>query len=244
MSLMVLEALEVLEVLEADSFTNWKVETSLEGGRLLGNDALLFISIGVTTANKITFFRIFLIPIFAATASLYGVGLAHGAPRDFWRWAALGTFFVASVSDGVDGYIARHHNQRTELGRLLDPLADMTLLLVGVLTFSFVSWYEESAWRFPLWFATVVVARNSLSIFAAFAINYSRRGAIEVRPHWTGKVGTVGQMVAVCWVMLQFPRPEWPTNFAGTFVVASGAVYIWIGSRQYWKGYCERKGLA
>lgn len=209
---------------------------------MLENGAFYCISIGVTTANKITFFRIFLIPVFATTASLYGVSLAAGEPQYLWRWAALATFFIASVSDGIDGYIARRYDQRTELGRLLDPLADMTLLLVGVLTFSFVSWYDDGGWRFPLWFATVVVARNSLSIFAAFAINYSRRGAIEVRPHWTGKVGTVGQMIAVCWVMLQFPRPEWPTNFAGTFVVASGAVYIWIGSRQYWRGHCERTG--
>ena len=199
-------------------------------------------SIRVNTANKITVFRIILIPVFAATASLYGTSLAGGEPNFLWRWTALIVFFVASVSDGVDGYIARHHNQRTELGRLLDPLADMTLLLVGVLTFSFVSWYVDTGWRFPLWFATVVVARNSLSIFAAFAINFSRRGAIEVRPHWTGKVGTVGQMVAVCWVMLCFPRPELPTIFAGAFVVASGAVYVWVGSRQYWEGYCERTG--
>ena len=195
----------------------------------------------MTTANKITFFRIFLIPVFAIAAGLHGLSVAHGQVDEIWRWVALATFFVASVSDGVDGYLARHHNQQTELGRLLDPLADMALLMVGVLTFSFVSWYPETAWRFPLWFAIVVVARISLSILAAFAINLSRRDAIDVRPHWTGKVGTVGQMVAVCWVMLRFPRPDLPTTFAGIFVVASGAVYIWIGSRQYWRGYCERK---
>lgn len=185
----------------------------------------------------------------ATWANAITVGRLLFSPLMFWAipnddqgsWIAVSLWFVLCSSDGIDGYIARHHNQRSELGRLLDPLADMTLLLVGVITFSFVSWYTADGWRFPLWFATVVVARNSLSIFAAFAINYSRRGAIEVRPHWTGKVGTVGQMIAVCWVMLRLPHPEWPTVFAGTFVVASGAVYIWIGSRQYWKGHCERK---
>ena len=194
----------------------------------------------MTTANKITLARIFLIPVFAACAAAYGVTLAKGEPVEGWRWAALGIFFVAAVTDGIDGYLARHHGQATELGRLLDPLADKTLLLTSVLTFSFVSWYGESGYRFPLWFATVVVARDSLSIFAAFAINRSRRGAIEVRPHWTGKAAMLLQCIAVCWVMLRIPAPQIPTTLAGIFVVASGAVYIWVGARQYLQGYQER----
>ena len=152
----------------------------------------------------------------------------------------MAAFFFAAISDGIDGYVARRFDQMSELGRLLDPLADKALMLTSVLIFSFVSWYPETGWRFPLWFATVVVARDSLSIFAAFAINFSRRGGLEVRPHWTGKVATIGLTSSLSWIMLQLPHPEWPATITGGFVVASGAVYIYVGSGQYWKGYRER----
>ena len=180
-----------------------------------------------------------MIPVFGVTAAVYGLSVAAGEPDSVWRWVAMASFFFASVSDGIDGYVARHFGQMSDLGRLLDPLADKALMLTSVLLFSFLSWYPDDGWRFPLWFATVVVARDSLSIFAAFAINSSRRGGLEVRPHWTGKVATVALIVTLSWIMLQLPHPEWPTIFAGTFVVASGAVYTWVGSGQFLRGIQE-----
>ncbi len=71
----------------------------------------------MTTASKITLVRVVLIPVFM-------VLLLCSGGNDALRWAALGVFVVASISDFVDGYIARHYNQVTDFGKFLDPIAD------------------------------------------------------------------------------------------------------------------------
>ena len=71
----------------------------------------------MTTANKITLFRVILIPVFL-------ILLYTGA-----KWAALAVYIVACISDTVDGYIARHYNQVTDFGKFMDPLADKILVL-------------------------------------------------------------------------------------------------------------------
>jgi len=86
----------------------------------------------MTTANKITILRMLLIPFFVLEV-LYHVKSGN----DWHRVAALLTFAVAAILDGVDGYIARHYNQRSELGAILDPLADKLLLVSGVVVLSF-----------------------------------------------------------------------------------------------------------
>src|SRR5579862_3092463 len=73
----------------------------------------------MTTANKITISRILLIPFFVVEV-LYYVRTGH----ELHRILGICSFFLAAVCDGVDGYVARHYNQRSELGAILDPLAD------------------------------------------------------------------------------------------------------------------------
>ena len=77
----------------------------------------------MTTANKITILRILLIPFFVVEVLYY-----VKAGVELHRTLAILTFAVAAICDGVDGYIARHFNQRSELGAILDPLADKLLL--------------------------------------------------------------------------------------------------------------------
>ena len=81
----------------------------------------------MTTANKITIVRILLVPFFVVEV-LYYMETGNAAHR----WIALVSFAVAAVCDGVDGVIARRFNQRSELGAILDPLADKLLLVSGV----------------------------------------------------------------------------------------------------------------
>src|SRR5882757_3591042 len=81
----------------------------------------------MTTANKITIFRILLIPFFVIEVLYY---MKTG--NETHRFTAMLAFGVAAVCDGLDGYIARHHNQRSELGAILDPLADKLLLVSGI----------------------------------------------------------------------------------------------------------------
>ena len=97
----------------------------------------------MTTANKITLARILMIPLFVMMAIYYGRGVIAGEPQEWQRWCAAVLFVVAAASDGVDGYIARHYNQRSRLGVILDPIADKGLLLAGVVTLSVSNWRFE-----------------------------------------------------------------------------------------------------
>src|SRR5438046_10602550 len=86
----------------------------------------------MTTANRITIFRILLVPFFIVEVLSY---VERG--EEWHRYLAFGAFLTAAICDGVDGYIARRYNQRCELGAILDPLADKLLLVavIGLLSF-------------------------------------------------------------------------------------------------------------
>src|SRR3984957_2484258 len=86
----------------------------------------------MTTANKVTILRMLLIPFFVVEALYY---VKTG--KEEFRLMAILAFGVAAICDGVDGYIARHYNQRSELGAILDPLADKLLLVSGIVLLSF-----------------------------------------------------------------------------------------------------------
>ena len=83
----------------------------------------------MTTASKITMVRIFLIPIFMVTMYLGGSG------RIVWSLISLAIFLVASLTDFVDGYVARHYNQTSDFGKFLDPLADKLLTIAAMCIF-------------------------------------------------------------------------------------------------------------
>src|SRR5689334_21414608 len=108
----------------------------------------------MTTANKVTILRILLIPFFVVEV-LYYVKTGN----ELHRLLSLLAFAVAAICDGVDGYIARRYNQRSELGAILDPLADKLLLVSGIVLLSF-SWpYFETV---PLWLTCTIIGRDLL----------------------------------------------------------------------------------
>src|SRR5205823_12650678 len=120
------------------------------------------------------------------------------------RYTAIAIFVIAAVSDGLDGYVARHYNQRSSLGVILDPLADKGLLLSGIITLSISNWsdVDPDYGRFPAWFPVLVISRDAI-LFVGAGVLYLLVGKVHVKPKWTGKVATVLQMVAIGWVMLQ-----------------------------------------
>ncbi len=183
----------------------------------------------MTTANKVTLVRIALIPVFVVLAAEYGSSVTAGAPNPALRWAAVLTFLVAAVSDGLDGYIARYYNQRSRLGAILDPLADKGLLVAGLLALTFSDW----EYRFPIWFAALVISRDLIVVIGSLVLHF-RNGHVHLRPRWTGKVATVFQMTALAWVMLQIRwlSPLVPVSFAALFTALSGCGYILDGIRQ------------
>ena len=189
----------------------------------------------MTTANKITVVRILMIPAFVTMAIYYGQSIQRGAPLEWQRFTAIAIFLIAAVSDGLDGYIARRYKQRSELGAILDPIADKGLLLSGIITLSITNWSEldPDYGRFPAWFPVLVITRDAVILVGAVVLHLLN-GKVDVKTNWTGKVATVCQMCAIAWVMLQlhFLPLLFVVICAGAFTLASGAIYVMYGVRQ------------
>jgi CDP-diacylglycerol--glycerol-3-phosphate 3-phosphatidyltransferase len=207
----------------------------------------------MTTANKITIARILMIPFFVMMAIYYGRSVQLGSPLEWQRWMAIAIFVIAAASDGIDGYIARRYNQKSQLGVILDPIADKGLLLAGIITLSFSNW----AYEFPIWFPVLVIARDVIIVSGTLALHYLN-GSVRVKPSWTGKTATVFQMIAIACVMLQLNFFETtfqlgtsmvqlafldlPVYLAGLFTAVSGAGYVLDGIAQlHAKGHGDPK---
>ena len=153
----------------------------------------------MTLASKITLARVALIPAYMIT--MY---LSHGQ-FGLWMLISLIIFILASVTDFIDGYIARHYNQTTDFGKFLDPLADKLLTLAAM------SIYCQWG-MFPAWALMIVLTRE-------FAVSGLRmvagpKGKV-IAAGKSGKVKTASTMVGLCF-MMAFPT----VNIITTIVVA------------------------
>ena len=113
-------------------------------------------------------------------------------------WTAVIAFCVASISDGIDGYIARRFKQRSELGTFLDPLADKLLLVSGLIILSFSSNHLP---KLPVWMIGMVFGRDLFLLLGFFVITYWC-GKMKIQPHFLSKCATVLQMFVVAWGVL------------------------------------------
>ena len=137
----------------------------------------------MNTANKLTILRVVMIPAFLLVLYLD----VHFA--NCW---ALAIFAVASVTDTLDGYIARHYNQITDFGKFMDPLADKCLVTAAML------WFVEVG-QMPAWALLIVIVRE-------FAVSGLRMVAADkgrvIAAGWSGKVKTAATMVCVILMLL------------------------------------------
>ena len=113
-------------------------------------------------------------------------------------WTAVIAFCVASISDGIDGYIARRFKQRSELGTFLDPMADKLLLVSGLIILSFSSNHLP---KVPVWMIGMVFGRDLFLLLGFFVITYWC-GKMKIQPHFLSKCATVLQMFVVAWGVL------------------------------------------
>lgn len=142
----------------------------------------------MTLATKITLSRVVMIPVYLVT--MY---LSHGE-AGVWMYVSLGIFILASLTDTLDGYIARHYNQITDFGKFLDPLADKLLTLAAMCMFC--QWGV-----FPAWALMVVLTRE----FAVSGLRMVASGKGNViAAGWSGKIKTASTMVGLC-VMMAVP---------------------------------------
>ncbi len=171
----------------------------------------------LTLANRLTILRILMTPVIAVLLLYRQIG------------AALALFLLAAVTDGLDGLVARSWKQKTDLGMVLDPVADKFLLTSAVITLTIL---EE----LPSWFTIIVVSRDLL-IIGGSMILYMFLGKVSTPPTWLGKFTTGFQFVTVLAAMLDnfLPRLEAAilplAVITLAFTVASGLAYVLRGAR-------------
>lgn len=139
--------------------------------------------------NKLTIFRVILIPFFLFFL-LTGYGGAYG------RWIALGIFVAASLTDLLDGRIARKYHLITNFGKFMDPLADKLLVCSAMIAFVELG-------QMPSWVVIVIISREfAISGFRLVAAD----NGVVIAAGWWGKVKTVSQMVMVILMIADIER--------------------------------------
>ena len=164
----------------------------------------------MTTASKITLLRVAFIPAYMVL--MY---LSHGQ-AGVCMWTALAVFIIASLTDFIDGYIARTRNQVSDFGKFLDPLADKLLVIAAMVMFC--EWGT-----FPAWALMLVLTRE-------FAVTGLRLVAVGngnvIAAGWSGKLKTASTMVGLC-VWMAFPQISW-IGYAVTAVIVLTTLYSGI----------------
>ena len=192
--------------------------------------------------NKLTVMRLFLVPVILAFTIL---------PYSIWaNLAAFAVFAIASLTDLLDGKIARKYNLITDFGKFLDPLADKFMVIAAVFGLVCRGFREQDAWLFWVFMAMLIVTIFRELAVASIRLVASTSGGVVVPANLLGKIKTVTQMVCIMLGLLEpvaydligravpgfsYLGIYWATYvtaaFAILFTVISGVVYL----KAYWK---------
>lgn len=138
--------------------------------------------------NKLTILRAIMIPFFLVF--LY-MSVMEGHDFGWFKWVALGVFIAASLTDMLDGKIARKYNLVTNFGKFMDPLADKLLVCSALIALSDIG-------RMPAWIVIVIIARDF--IISGFRLVAAEKGVV-IAAGWSGKIKTTVQMIMVCFLV-------------------------------------------
>ena len=163
----------------------------------------------MNTANKLTMLRVVMIPAFMLV-------LYMGFPGA--NYVALVIFALASITDWLDGYVARHYNQTTDFGKFMDPLADKCLVTAAML------WFVEVG-QMPAWALLTVIVREFA--ISGLRMNAATSGRV-IAAGWSGKVKTAATMV--CIILMLLPIPAMVNTLCVAIIVLttvySGVEYV------------------
>ncbi|MPM45712.1 CDP-diacylglycerol--glycerol-3-phosphate 3-phosphatidyltransferase [bioreactor metagenome] len=176
----------------------------------------------MNTANKLTMLRVVMIPLFL-------VLLYWQFP--FHQPLALAVFILASITDFVDGYVARHYNQITDFGKFMDPLADKVLVMAAMV------WFVEVG-QMPAWALLIVIVRE-------FAVTALRLVAVDggkvIAAGKSGKVKTASTMVCICIMLIPAAAALWvgPLSLNQLCVAVIVVTTVYSGAEYF----LQNKGL-
>jgi cardiolipin synthase len=183
----------------------------------------------LTVPNALTAIRLACLPVF---------GLLLARPEAKGRTAAAFLLYGLGITDGLDGYIARHFNQVSSLGKVADPLVDRALVLSatgGALGIGAV----------PSWLAGLVLAREV--VVAGGAVALATTGAERLEVSWAGKAGAFGMMAALPLFILSRAPFRWRSQARALAWVAAcgGQFFAWVAAAGYmpkaWAALSERR---
>ena len=149
-------------------------------------------------------FRMALVPVFVSLL--------------FYQKFILGlvAFVVAGITDGLDGLLARRFDQKSQLGTILDPIADKLLLVTAFVVLSLPAispaQHVPSHLPVPFWVTAAVISRDIFIIVGAVAINIVT-GFRSFRPSWLGKVNTTVQILAIVSILIAASIPSWISGY-------------------------------
>jgi len=181
-----------------------------------------------TVPNALTVFRMVLIPVFVSLLFYQRFILA------------LAVFVLAGITDGLDGLLARRFDQRSQLGTILDPIADKLMLVTSFVVLSMRSVFPQplpTHLPVPFWVTVAVISRDVFILVGAAAINIVT-GFRGFRPSWLGKINTTVQISAIAAIIFAASVPQGsgyylPTIYTTVFALAvlSGAHYVFFVSK-------------
>lgn len=154
-------------------------------------------------ANKLTLFRIFLVPLMIIITFFNIPGEFLGIPTTAWILNII--FIIASITDKLDGYIARSRNQITTFGKFLDPIADKILVITAMIILVEMG-------KVPAWIPTVIVFREF--IVSGYRLVAVEKGGKVIAASIWGKLKTVTQMIAI--ILAFIDNNSFGTIFTGT----------------------------
>ncbi len=173
--------------------------------------------------NILTIFRILLIPVFV-NLLIYG----------YFGWALI-TFVIATLTDGLDGLIARLANQRTKLGAYLDPMADKLLLTSSFLSLAILK-------VIPVWTAVILVSRDLILVLGALILHLTQTSQ-EISPSWLGKTTTAVQFFCVIWILMADVF-EVGTDIVFPILVLTVAITVISGLHYIYRGIRYRNDVS
>src|SRR5688572_5670001 len=164
----------------------------------------------VTLPNLLTVFRMVLIPVFVSLLFYQRFILA------------LAIFILAGVTDGLDGLLARRFDQKSQLGTILDPIADKLMLVTAFVVLSMRVVFPQPLpphLPVPFWVTVAVISRDVFILVGAAAINIVT-GFRGFRPSWLGKLNTTVQIVAITIIMFAASVPYYTGYYLPTVYAA------------------------
>lgn len=154
-------------------------------------------------ANKLTIFRIILVPLMIIVTFFNIPGEFLGIPTTAWILNII--FIIASITDKLDGYIARSRNQITTFGKFLDPIADKILVITAMIILVEMG-------KIPAWIPTIIVFREF--IVSGYRLVAVEKGGKVIAASIWGKLKTVTQMIAI--ILAFIDNNSFGTIFTGT----------------------------